>query len=72
MSDLPDHADTLIIGGGTTGAALAGLLVERSGGSVLVLEAGPDFGPYGDGGWPADVTDNLAERSRKLIASWDS
>lgn len=23
-------------------------------------------------GWPADATDNLAEKSRKLVASWDS
>ena len=23
-------------------------------------------------GWPADVTENVPEKSRKLIASWDS
>jgi choline dehydrogenase len=57
MEMLPRNADTLIIGGGTTGAALAGLLAERSEESILVLEAGPDFGPYGDGGWPRDVLD---------------
>ncbi|HET6174243.1 MAG TPA: GMC family oxidoreductase N-terminal domain-containing protein [Gaiellales bacterium] len=57
MQDLPQRADTLIVGGGTTGAALAGLLAERSDESIVVLEGGPDFGPYGDGGWPADVLD---------------
>ena len=46
-----------IIGGGTTGAALAGLLAERSDESILVLEAGPDFGSFEGGGWPADVLD---------------
>jgi choline dehydrogenase len=57
MDSLPRHVDTLIVGGGTTGAALAGLLAERSDESILVLEAGPDFGPYGGGGWPSDVLD---------------
>ncbi len=57
MSELPQAADTVIIGGGTTGAALAGLLAERADGSILVLEAGPDFGPLSAGGWPADVLD---------------
>ena len=57
MQVLPPRVDTLIIGGGTTGAALAGLLAERSGESILVLEAGPDFGSFEGGGWPADVLD---------------
>ena len=57
MSELPHAADTVIIGGGTTGSALAGLLAERGDESILVLEAGPDFGPLSGGGWPADVLD---------------
>jgi choline dehydrogenase len=57
VRDLPDHAETLIVGGGTTGAALAGLLAERSDESILVLEGGPDFGAYDRGGWPGDVLD---------------
>src|SRR4051794_2546228 len=57
MESLPQRADTLIVGGGTTGAALAGLLAERSGESIVLLEAGPDFGPYAGGDWPADVLD---------------
>jgi choline dehydrogenase len=54
---LPQRADTLIVGGGTTGSALAGLLAERSEESIVVLEGGPDFGAYGSGGWPSDVLD---------------
>ena len=57
MEELPRHVDTLIIGGGTTGSALAGLLAERSEESILVLEGGPDFGSHADGGWPQDVLD---------------
>src|SRR3954462_29119 len=38
---LPEHVDTLILGGGTTGAVIAGLLAERSDETVLVLEARP-------------------------------
>jgi choline dehydrogenase len=57
MRALPRAADIVIAGGGTTGAALAGLLAERGEASILVLEAGPDFGARVDGGWPADVLD---------------
>ena len=35
-----------MIGGGTAGAAVAGLLAERGDQSVLLLEAGPDYGPF--------------------------
>ena len=73
MSDLPERVDTLIIGGGTTGAALAGLLAERSSEPILVLEAGPDFGSYAGGAWPGDVLDAtwLAESHQLGYASDD-
>ena len=73
MPALPQTADTLIIGGGTTGAALAGLLAERSEESILVLEAGPDFGAYSAGGWPRDVLDAtwLAESHQRDYGSDD-
>ena len=45
-----------MIGGGTAGAAIAGLLAERCDQSVLLLEAGPDYGAR-SGRWPADLTD---------------
>ncbi|MDX6600331.1 MAG: choline dehydrogenase [Gaiellales bacterium] len=73
MDALPRQVDTLIVGGGTTGCALAGLLAERSDESILVLEAGPDFGAYAGGGWPRDVLDAtwLAESYQLGYASDD-
>ena len=53
--DFPVAVDTLILGGGTTGAALAGLLAERSEETILVCEAGPDFGPLGSPEWPEQL-----------------
>ena len=73
MDALPRHVETLIVGGGTTGSALAGLLAERTAESVLVLEGGPDFGSYADNGWPPDVLDAtwLAESHQLGYASDD-
>jgi choline dehydrogenase len=53
--NIPTRVDTLILGGGTTGAALAGLLAERGDGTILVCEAGPDHGPLGSPGWPPSL-----------------
>lgn len=60
MSALPRYADTVVVGGGTAGAALAGTLAERSAGTLLVLEAGPDYGPFDRSAWPADLLDSRA------------
>ena len=61
MSDpLPGFADTVVIGGGTAGAAIAGELAAKSDESLLLLEAGPDYGPFEDGRWPGDLTDARA------------
>jgi choline dehydrogenase len=61
MADsLPAFADTIVIGGGTAGAAIAGELAAKSTGSVLLLEAGPDYGSVDSGHWPADLTDARA------------
>src|SRR5277367_3650076 len=54
---LPKFADTVVIGGGTAGAAVAGLLAQHSDQSVLLLEAGPDYGPFVAGRWPSELTD---------------
>jgi choline dehydrogenase len=54
---LPRFADTVVIGSGTAGAAVAGLLAERSEQSVLLIEAGPDYGSFAAGRWPAELTD---------------
>lgn len=56
----PRDADTVVIGGGTAGAVVAGLLAERSDERVLVLEAGPDYGRFDSGRWPSDLLDARA------------
>ena len=65
--DLPDSADTIVVGGGTGGAALAGVLAGHSSQSLLLIEAGPDYGPHAGGGWPADV---LNARDIPLSHDW--
>jgi choline dehydrogenase len=54
---LPRYADTVVVGGGPSGNVIAGRLAERSSRSVLVLEAGPDYGPFADGHWPRQLLD---------------
>ena len=54
-SQVPRYADTVVIGGGTAGAAVAGLLAERGDRSVLLLEAGPDYGPLAASNWPREL-----------------
>jgi len=45
-----------IVGGGTAGCVVAARLAE-AGWSVTLLEAGPDYGPWEHGRWPADLLD---------------
>jgi choline dehydrogenase len=54
---VPSSVDVLVLGGGTSGAALAGRLAELTDASVLLLEAGPDYGPLAAGRWPAELLD---------------
>jgi len=63
---LPAHADVVIVGGGTAGTALAGILARDTARTVLLLEAGPDYGPLTGGRWPADLLD-----ARRLPPSHD-
>lgn len=53
---LPRESEYIVVGGGTAGSVVAARLAE-AGIEVLVLEAGPDFGPEGDPAWPADFVD---------------
>ncbi len=59
-TQLPRYADTVVIGGGTAGAAVAGLLAARGDRSVLLLEAGPDYGSRHSGRWPGELLDGRA------------
>ena len=52
--------DVIVVGGGTAGAALAGTVAQRSRLSVLVIEAGPDYGPLSGGRWPEELLDYTA------------
>lgn len=53
----PAQIDLLVLGGGTSGAALAGLAARDTSRSVVLLEAGPDYGALDDGNWPDDLLD---------------
>lgn len=52
---IPANADLLVIGGGTSGAALAGIVARDTDLNVVLLEAGPDYDALSDGRWPADL-----------------
>jgi choline dehydrogenase len=49
--------DVLILGAGAAGCVLAGRLSEDADRSVCLVEAGPDYGHYDEGRWPADILD---------------
>ena len=54
-----EASDFLVLGGGTAGCVLADRLSEE-GASVTLVEAGPDYGRYGDGQWPSELLDARA------------
>lgn len=56
--------DVVVLGGGTAGCVVAGRLAAEGDADVVVLEAGPDYGPRDSGRWPEDLLDGGA-----LVAS---
>ncbi len=59
----PVSADVIVVGAGPAGCAAAGTIAESSDKQVLLIEAGPDYGPHDDGRWPAELLEafDLAE-----------
>lgn len=49
--------DVVVVGGGSAGCAVAGRLATTTDLRVCLVEAGPDYGPVGEGYWPNDLTD---------------
>lgn len=54
---IPAETDLLIIGSGTGGATLAGIVARDTDHRVTLVEAGPDYGPPDRSVWPADLLD---------------
>jgi choline dehydrogenase len=61
--------DVVVAGGGTAGCVLAGRLSESPDRSVCLVEAGPDYGAYEEGRWPADLLD---ARQLAFSHSWET
>lgn len=51
------YADTVVIGGGTAGAAVAARLVQDTSQTVMLIESGPDYGAFAEERWPAQLLD---------------
>jgi choline dehydrogenase len=51
------HHDVVVVGGGTAGCVLAARLSKQPDRTVCLVEAGPDYGSFADGRWPADMVD---------------
>ena len=51
------YADTVVIGGGTAGAAVAARLVQGTSQTVMLIESGPDYGAFSEQRWPSSLLD---------------
>ncbi len=51
------YADTVVIGGGTAGAAVAARLIQGTSQTVMLIESGPDYGAFSEQRWPSQLLD---------------
>jgi choline dehydrogenase-like flavoprotein len=61
--------DVAVLGAGAAGCVLAARLSENADRRVCLVEAGPDYGLYADGLWPAELLD---ARRVALTHSWST
>jgi choline dehydrogenase len=61
--------DVVVVGGGTAGCVLAARLSEQRDRTVCLVEAGPDYGAFADGRWPADMVD---ARTLPMTHLWET
>jgi choline dehydrogenase len=61
--------DVLVLGGGSAGCVLAARLSENADRSVCLVEAGPDYGPFGADRWPGEMLD---ARNIPSTHDWES
>src|SRR6058998_3335695 len=61
--------DVVVVGAGTAGCVLAARLSEGLARRVCLVEAGPDYGAFDDGRWPADLLD---ARQLAFSHSWET
>jgi choline dehydrogenase len=54
---VPMESDVVVVGGGSAGCALVSRLCLLGPFRVVLLEAGPDYGPASSGRWPAELLD---------------
>jgi choline dehydrogenase len=52
-----ERFDVVVLGGGAAGWVVAARLREDADRSVCQVEAGPEYGPLAEGGWPPDLLD---------------
>lgn len=59
MTMVNSATEVVVVGGGSSGAVVAARLAA-AGVRVVLVEAGPDYGPLAGGGWPTEILDATA------------